>query len=427
MNALQKLIEPLLRTVVKEEVELALTKHLAIIKRQCGNSQIHPSASCLQLQFTNRLSLPIFTGTRIEGDNSINIALVDALTGQVIMSGPESLMKVEIVVLEGDFEGDEEENWTYEEFENNIVKEREGKPPLLSGDVFLNLNEGIGTFGELMFTDNSSWTRSRKFRLGARVGSGHSTGMRVREAKTKPFIVKDHRGELYKKHHPPSLDDEVWRLEKIGKDGAFHKRLCSENIKTVKDFLILLNIDSSRLRNILGSGMSAKMWEVVIDHARTCSPDNLMYFYGANPDRKSGVFFDTVGQVMGMLSEEHYIPDDELSKSQKADALMLVKSAFDHWVDVVPCENTSTAGVSPHFSSNLCSSGSPLVENFESSFSSYNKSDGFGLPNSITSPSYFSPAIFTGDSRFDLAQDFLDQDFYGSKSTNISFETDSES
>ncbi|KAK1269760.1 hypothetical protein QJS04_geneDACA006832 [Acorus gramineus] len=330
---------------------------LHALESQCGNSQIHPSASCLQLQFTNRLSLPIFTGTRIEGDNSINIALVDALTGQVVMSGPESLMKVEIVVLEGDFEGDEKENWTYEEFENNIVKEREGKPPLLSGDVFLNLNEGMGTFGELMFTDNSSWTRSRKFRLGARVGSGYSTGMRVREAKTKPFIVKDHRGELYKKHHPPSLDDEVWRLEKIGKDGAFHKRLCSENIRTVKDFLILLNIDSSRLRN--------------------------------------------------------------------ADALMLVKSAFDHWVDVVPCENTSIASVSPHFSSNLCSSGSPLVENFESSFSSYHKSDGFGLPNSITSPSYFSPTIFTGDSRFDLAQDFLNQDFYGSKS--ISFETDSES
>jgi hypothetical protein len=55
---------------------------------------------------------------------------------------------------------------------------------------------------------------------------------------------------VYKKHHPPSLFDEVWRLEKIGKDGAFHKRLSRENINSVKDFLTLLFIDPSRLRYV---------------------------------------------------------------------------------------------------------------------------------------------------------------------------------
>lgn len=55
---------------------------------------------------------------------------------------------------------------------------------------------------------------------------------------------------VYKKHHPPVLDDEVWRLEKIGKEGAFHKRLNKQNIKTVKDFLILLNRDPARLRKV---------------------------------------------------------------------------------------------------------------------------------------------------------------------------------
>lgn len=55
---------------------------------------------------------------------------------------------------------------------------------------------------------------------------------------------------MYKKHHPPVLLDEVWRLEKIGKDGAFHKRLNRENINTVKDFLTLLYNDPSRLRNV---------------------------------------------------------------------------------------------------------------------------------------------------------------------------------
>lgn len=55
---------------------------------------------------------------------------------------------------------------------------------------------------------------------------------------------------VYKKHHPPSLSDEVWRLEKIGKDGAFHKRLSIERVRTVKDFLILLHLDPARLRNV---------------------------------------------------------------------------------------------------------------------------------------------------------------------------------
>lgn len=55
---------------------------------------------------------------------------------------------------------------------------------------------------------------------------------------------------MYKKHHPPSLLDEVWRLEKIGKDGAFHRRLSKERIYTVKDFLTLLSLDPARLRNV---------------------------------------------------------------------------------------------------------------------------------------------------------------------------------
>ena len=164
--------------------------------RQCGK-QIYPSSSrSLKLQFVSKLSLPIFTGTKIEAEDSsgISLALVDSVTKKIVVSGPESLMKVEIVVLEGDFEV-EGEIWSDEEFKGNIVKEREGKRPLLSGDVFLDLIEGTGMLGELAFTDNSSWTRSRKFRLGARVEDGYFNGIRVREAKSEPFMVKDHRGE----------------------------------------------------------------------------------------------------------------------------------------------------------------------------------------------------------------------------------------
>lgn len=124
----------------------------------------------------------------------MEVALVDFHTGEVISNGTWSSAKVEIVVLEGDFDGDEGDNWTLEEFTNNIVREREGKKPLLTGDVILNLNNGTGSVGDISFTDNSSWTRSRKFRLGARLLDDIG-GLRIREARSDPFIVRDHRGE----------------------------------------------------------------------------------------------------------------------------------------------------------------------------------------------------------------------------------------
>ncbi len=75
------------------------------------------------------------------------------------------------------------------------VKEREGKRPLLTGELQVTLKEGVGTLGDLTFTDNSSWIRSRKFRLGLKVAPGYCEEIRVREAKTEAFAVKDHRGE----------------------------------------------------------------------------------------------------------------------------------------------------------------------------------------------------------------------------------------
>jgi len=55
---------------------------------------------------------------------------------------------------------------------------------------------------------------------------------------------------VYKKHYPPALNDEVWRLEKIGKDGSFHKRLNREGIFSVEEFLRLVVRDQQKLRNV---------------------------------------------------------------------------------------------------------------------------------------------------------------------------------
>ena len=55
---------------------------------------------------------------------------------------------------------------------------------------------------------------------------------------------------VYKKHYPPALTDEVWRLEKIGKDGSFHKKLNNAGIVTVEEFLRLVVKDQQKLRNV---------------------------------------------------------------------------------------------------------------------------------------------------------------------------------
>lgn len=70
---------------------------------------------------------------------------------------------------------------------------------------------------------------------------------------------------------------------------------------------------------ILGPGMSTKMWEATIEHAQTCVLDKKIYVYKPHDlEQKSGVVFNVVGRVMGLLSDYQYVPIDKLSESEKA-------------------------------------------------------------------------------------------------------------
>ncbi|GMI82384.1 hypothetical protein like AT5G57580 [Hibiscus trionum] len=348
VDSLQKLcssLEPILRRVVSEEVERALAK-LGSAKLSVKSSPKWiegPDGRNLQLHFKSRLSLPLFTGGKVEGEQgaAIHAVLVDANTGHVVTCGPESVAKLDVIVLEGDFNNEDDENWTEEEFDSHVVKEREGKRPLLTGELQIMLKDGVGTLGELTFTDNSSWIRSRKFRLGLKVSPGCCEGIRIREAKTDAFTVKDHRGELYKKHYPPALHDEVWRLEKIGKDGSFHKRLNKAGIFTVEDFLRLVIRDSQRLRNILGSGMSNKMWDVLVEHARTCVLSGKLYVYYPDDARSVGIVFNNIHELSGLIANGHFYAADSLADNQKVYVDALVKKAYENWMHVIEYDSKS--------------------------------------------------------------------------------------
>ncbi|KAJ7946906.1 Calmodulin-binding protein [Quillaja saponaria] len=395
VDSLQKLcssLEPVLRRVVSEEVERALAK-LGTAKLTGRSSPKHIEGTDrrnLQLHFKNRLSLPLFTGGKVEGEQgvAIHVVLIDANTGHIVTSGPESSVKLDVVVLEGDFNSEDDVIWTQEEFESHVVKEREGKRPLLAGDLQVTLKEGVGTLGELTFTDNSSWIRSRKFRLGLKVALEYYQGTLIREGKTEAFTVKDHRGELYKKHYPPALNDEVWRLEKIGKDGSFHKRLAKAGIYTVEDFLQLVVRDSQRLRNVLGSGMSNKMWDVLVEHAKTCVLTGKLYVYYPEDARNVGVVFNNIYELSGLITNEQYYSADSLSDSQKVYVDTLVKKAYENWMQVIEYDGNSLTNQGQNRNSLTCQPEVPTSgHDYSNSFNHQLTLPSFSVPVPSGQPS----------------------------------------
>ncbi|KAG1334758.1 protein SAR DEFICIENT 1 [Cocos nucifera] len=287
----------------------------------------------IKLIFKRQPSLPVFTGSKIEDEdnNPLQVLLVDNHNIEIPLSTLSSPLKVEVVVLDGDFPPDDLEDWTSTEFQKSIVKERTGKRPLITGEINLTLRYGTASFSEITFTDNSSWIRCRHFRIGARVAPGSYDGPRIKEAMTVPFVVKDHRGELYRKHYPPSLNDEVWRLEKIGKDGAFHRKLQAENINTVQDFLRHLVIDPDQLRKILGVNMSDRTWEGIINHARTCDVGKKIYFCrGPNCTLLS----NSICEALGFMTDRMTILLNDLNRSQKTYIQQLVREACQNGIEL---------------------------------------------------------------------------------------------
>ncbi|RLN16460.1 calmodulin-binding protein 60 D-like [Panicum miliaceum] len=319
-------LEPFLRRVVQEEVHNVLIRHIDSAHRL--PLQLKTSSKRYKLQFQGNLPQTLFTGNRVEAESKqpLRIVLTDAATNQTVTSGPLSSMKVELLVLDGDFNADERLEHTEKEFSESVVFEREGKRPLLSGEVIIVLEKGVASIRDISFTDNSSWIRSRKFRLGARMSRASSIEKRVQEAVSNPFLVKDHRGEVYKKHHPPALADDVWRLEKIGKDGVFHKKLADFGIHTVQDFLRNLVMDQYGLRSLLGSGMSNKMWESTVEHARECVLDDKLYSYCSG--HGIVLLFNCVYEVVGVIVGTNCFTLNSLTPTQKALVVKLQQDAY---------------------------------------------------------------------------------------------------
>ncbi|CAN1273883.1 Calmodulin-binding protein 60 B [Linum perenne] len=337
-------LEPVIRSVIREEVN-------KIFRRASGQTTesltLGVPAEGLVLQFVNKIPSTIFTGSKIEAEDGgpVRIQLLNASSNTIVNSGPFSSLQVEITVLNGDFVSEE---WSNRDFNNNVIRERDGRRPLVTGDRNIVLSNGTGQLTDLVFTDNSSWIRCRKFRLGAKPVLKSTCGevFRIREARTEPFVVKDYRGELYKKHHPPRLGDEVWRLEKVAKGGALHNRLSSFGINTVKDLLKANAIDQPALRKqVAGGAISNKRWEKIMAHASTCEVDGSKFYSYGKHGEGVRLLFDPVYKLIGASfdDEQSYIPLDKLTHAHKNLVELFKQGAIRDRMDMVPVDSASVA------------------------------------------------------------------------------------
>ncbi|KAG6645925.1 hypothetical protein I3843_08G152300 [Carya illinoinensis] len=338
----QIICEPFVRKVVRGEVE----RILQLQPEPCPRRELQLGATSgvrsLHLRFVNCLPSTIYTNNVIKSEdgNPIRIELIDTRSRTRVKSGPLSSIKLDIGVLDGGFQFDDQEDWTEQEYNASILREREGKRPLVVGNLKVTLAEGVGDVGEIHFTDNSSWVKSRKFILGAKVEKKHSGEGNIREARSQSFMVKDHRGELNKKHKTPSKSDEVWRLKNIAKDGPNHKRLTDSGIETIDHLLWLYAMDPSSVRKIFDK-FSDGRWEKVIEQAMACVENdcNLYAYHGAE---EIGLRFNSIYQVVEAAFDGHnYLPVQTLTSDQKRVIEVVKQQAYKNINDWVLVDDPS--------------------------------------------------------------------------------------
>ncbi|KAM0060554.1 putative CALMODULIN-BINDING PROTEIN60 [Helianthus debilis subsp. tardiflorus] len=320
------LFRPLICQLVRDE--LAKQKALISLKEIPENKVSTSGPKRFKLQFRNKIALPVYTGRPLSGvnDTHIEIAVIDALSGQIVNTGAESSAKLEIF---GFRVGDEDGRWTYAEFQEKILSERKGKRTL-QGKTSLQLKEGVAFVDKkISITHNSGHTRNGLYRLVATVvDAALMDGVEV--AWTETFLVKDNRITYHEKHTRPSLSDEVYRLHEIRHNGPRYQRLKEAEVYTVKDLLKLVYADPKRLEKILKLKASSNSWNKIVKNAQA---SNGMFLYlDPRNEQKSGVVLDVKLQLKALIVEPRlYIAANQLSERQKVETQDLVKFASEHF------------------------------------------------------------------------------------------------
>jgi hypothetical protein len=74
--------------------------------------------------------------------------------------------------------------------------------------------------------------------------------------------------------------------------------------------------------------MSNKMWDVLVEHAKTCVLSGKLYIYYPEDEKNVGVVFNNIYELSGLIANGQYYSADSLSDNQKVRNLGLLISQF---------------------------------------------------------------------------------------------------
>ncbi|KXG30476.1 calmodulin-binding protein 60 A [Sorghum bicolor] len=322
---MEQLIREQFNTLISETS--ALGEHV----RKCSDLRVLSPLNEIRiyrLKFENKCCNDKYSRHDIMADDGspIKVAIYDQ-ENRVITNGPLSSIQVKIVVLDGEFNKENKEQWSENSFKTSIVHCRPGKQPLFANELYLRLQNGVAPLCGVKFQDNSSFVPSKKFRLGA-MADDDNISEKILEGISESFAVKDGRGYQKKKDQFPSLSDPIYKLKKIAENGDRRKLLEKMNINLVKDFLWCYNKDINNLREAC-QNIPDHDWNIIVGHALSCKPGPEHYSYNI-PGTDTTIFFSSLYKIVGAEFNGKYASYEELNITQKGIVQGSKAKAYDN-------------------------------------------------------------------------------------------------
>ncbi|XP_044947768.1 uncharacterized protein LOC123397185 [Hordeum vulgare subsp. vulgare] len=227
--------------------------------------------------------------------NGANAKVAILQNEKPITQGDLSKLQIEILPVHADFFTGQED-FTKDEFSKQIYMYK-GKESVLTT---VSLTNGESSLGSFSFPESS---HGKKLRLTARVKRQDLT-VRVQEAITDPFVVKDRRSESNEKSSIPSKEDAIHQLKKICLKGKHWNNLVEKNITKVKHLLRHYHKDKFGLQEL--AGMKNGDWNSMIEHATMSVPGDEIYSYWV-PEDNCEILFNDFYDVVGKMTDV-YVP-----------------------------------------------------------------------------------------------------------------------
>uniref|UniRef100_A0A0E0KJN8 Calmodulin-binding protein-like n=1 Tax=Oryza punctata TaxID=4537 RepID=A0A0E0KJN8_ORYPU len=279
-----------------------LEEHFGIFQRPNiseGFPQTGGSTRMVKLFFVDveRPEDPLFTGSPVHWQDGPNAKVAILENGSRITQGDLSKLQIEILPVHDDFFTDRgAANFTKEEFNKQIYMCK-GKESVLKT---VNLTNGVANLGSFFFTESS---HGKRLRLAARV-KYQDLAVRVQEATSYSFVVKDRRSKLNKKSNSPSKEEGIHCLKKISPKGKRCNDLAGKDITKVKHLMRCYHRDPAGLQKL--TGMKNEDWNTMISHATTSDPGDEIHSYRV--EENTLIFFNDFFALVGMSVDGSYAP-----------------------------------------------------------------------------------------------------------------------